>query len=38
VLLNEEEATLPLPTTTPPYYHWQDFRDCYLKKLDAYGR
>ena len=38
VLLNEEEATLPLPTTTPPYYHWQDFRDYYLKKLDAYGR
>ena len=38
VLLNEEEATLPLPTTTPPYYRWQDFREFYLKKLDAYGR
>lgn len=38
VLLNEEEATLPLPTITPPYYRWQDFREFYLKKLDAYGR
>lgn len=38
VLLNEEEATLPLPTDNPPYYRWSDFRDFYLKKLDAYGR
>ena len=38
VLLNEEEATLPLPTTTPPYYRWQAFREFYLKKLDAYGK
>jgi hypothetical protein len=36
VLLNENEATLPLPTDKPPYYHWSDFRDTYLKKLDAY--
>ena len=38
VLLNEEEALLPLPTDYPPYYRWSDFRDFYLKKLDAYGR
>ena len=38
VLLNEEEATLPLPTDNPPYYRWQDFREYYLRKLDAYGR
>ena len=36
VLLNENEATLPLPTDMAPYYHWNDFRDFYLKKLDAY--
>lgn len=38
VLLNEEEATLPLPDELAPYYRWKDFRDFYLKKLDAYGR
>lgn len=38
VLLNEEEALLPLPTECPPYYRWQDFRSFYLKKLDDYGR
>ena len=36
VLLNENEATLPLPTDMAPYYRWSDFRDFYLKKLDAY--
>lgn len=36
VLLNEEEATLPLKTDIAPYYHWSDFRDYYLKILDAY--
>ena len=36
VLLNENEATLPLPTDKAPYYHWSDFREKYLKKLDAY--
>ncbi len=38
VLLNEEEATLPLQTDIAPYYHWRDFRDYYLKKLDDYDR
>lgn len=36
VLLNENEATLPLKTDIAPYYHWKDFREFYLKKLDAY--
>jgi len=36
VLLNEDEATLPLPTDCAPYYHWADFRDHYLKKLESY--
>jgi len=36
VLLNEEEATLPIPTDCAPYYHWNDFREHFLKKLDNY--
>ena len=36
VLLNENEATLPLPTKQAPYYRWSDFRKYYLKKLDEY--
>ena len=36
VLLNEEEATLPIPTDCAPYYHWNDFRQHYLQILDAY--
>ena len=36
VLLNENEATLPLKTKRAPYYRWSDFRKYYLKKLDAY--
>ncbi len=35
VLLNEREATLPLPTENAPYYHWSDFREHYLNMLDA---
>ncbi len=38
VLLNEEEATLPLKTDIAPYYRWRDFRAYYLKKLDDYER
>ena len=37
VLLNEDEATLPLPTTQPPYYRWADVRQYFLKKLDSYS-
>jgi len=36
VLLNEDEATLPMKTDMAPYYHWNDFRDRYLRLLDAY--
>jgi len=34
VLLNENEATLPLPSDLAPYYRWSDFRKYYLRKLD----
>ena len=36
VLLNEHEATLPIRTDCAPYYHWRDFREYYLRKLDKY--
>lgn len=36
VLLNENEATLPLPDDMAPYYHWKDFRRYCLEKLDKY--
>ena len=36
VLLNEEEATLPLQTDVAPYYHWNDFRQFCLEKLASY--
>ena len=38
VLLNEVEATLPIPTDCAPYYHWADFRQFCLTKLAAYKR
>lgn len=36
VLLNEEEATLPLTPVTGPYYRWTDVRQYYLKKISEY--
>lgn len=36
VLLNENEATLPIATNTPPYYRWDDFRKYALDILDKY--
>lgn len=36
VLLNEDEATLPIATDIAPYYHWKDVREYYLKKIDDY--
>ena len=36
VLLNEQEAQLPIATDCAPYYHWNDFRAFYLDKLDKY--
>ena len=36
VLLNGREARLPIPTDCPPYYHWQDVKHYYLRKLYRY--
>ena len=36
VLLNENEATLPLQTDVAPYYHWNDFRNYYLQRINNY--
>ncbi len=36
ILLNEEEATLPIASSIAPYYRWSDFREYYLQKLDTY--
>lgn len=36
VLLNEEEATLPIPTDCAPYYHWTDVRQYCLDKVSAF--
>ena len=33
VLLNEHEATLPIKTNMAPYYHWNDVRNYFLKKI-----
>lgn len=38
VLLNEQEATLPIRTDCAPYYHWRDFHRYCLKKLDRYEK
>ena len=34
VLLNEQEATLPIATDCTPYYHWADVRNYCLGKLE----
>ena len=36
VLLNEQEATLPVPTHSAPYYQWADVRRYCLNKLEQY--
>jgi hypothetical protein len=33
VLLNGQEATLPLHSENAPYYHLKEFKDYYLKKV-----
>ena len=38
VLLNEQEARLPIHTDSAPYYKWADFRRYCLKKLDRYEK
>ncbi len=37
-LLNEREASLPVPTTMHPYYRWDDVRAYWKKKLDDFAR
>ena len=36
VLLNGEEARLPIDTDCAPYYHWDDVKLYYLRKLYRY--
>ncbi len=36
ILLNENEATLPVTTDIAPYYHWNDVRRYYIHLLDNY--
>jgi hypothetical protein len=38
VMLNGREARLPVPTDYAPYYHWQDVKRYYLRKLYVYAR
>lgn len=35
-LMNGSEASLPVPTTTYPYYKWSDFRQFYLDRCKAH--
>lgn len=36
VLLNENEATLPIPAVKGFYYHWKDFKAFVFRKLQQY--
>ena len=36
VLLNENEARLPIKTDKYPYYDWNKFKEYYLNKIDKY--
>lgn len=36
VLLNENEATLPIKSNTAPYYKWSEVRKYYLDKINAF--
>ena len=38
VLLNEDEATLPIKSDVAPYYHWSDFKAYCMEKLKSYNR
>lgn len=38
VLLNEDEATLPIASDIAPLYHWKDVREYYLKKIADYEK
>lgn len=36
VLLNEDEATLPIKSEIAPYYHWNDFKAYFMQKINDY--
>jgi hypothetical protein len=36
VMLNEEEAQLPIESDMAPYYKWSDVREYYLTKIAQY--
>ncbi len=38
VLLNEQEAKLPILAVSGPYYRWSDFRRYCLNKIDRYEK
>ena len=38
VLLNGREARMPIKTDCAPYYHWEDVKRYYLRKLYAYAK
>jgi hypothetical protein len=38
VLLNEQEATLPVKSDNAPYYKWSDVRQYYLNKINSYEK
>lgn len=38
VLLNEDEATLPIKSDVAPYYHWSDFKSYCMEKLETYRK
>ena len=38
VLLNEDEAILPINTSRWPYYRWEEVRNYILQKLDTYEK
>lgn len=38
VLLNGQEARLPIATDCAPYYHWEDVKRYYLRKLYAHEK
>ena len=37
VLLNEDEATLPVESDVAPYYHWNDFKAYCQEKLASFN-
>lgn len=37
VLLNEDEATLPIQSDVAPYYHWNDFKAYCQEKLASFN-